>query len=80
MKTVLFTTILSFILVFPALAQPVKGDYILGGTLGFNFSDASIGLDKKQNIGFSIAPNFGKFISDKYLINGGLSYSYSKSL
>lgn len=79
MRTVLFTTILSFLLAFPALAQPTKGDYILGGSLGFNFKDAGTGSDKNQNFSFSIAPNFGKFISDKYLINGGLSYSYNKS-
>lgn len=88
MKTILFTAILSIALTVPSFAQslqptefskPIKGDYIIGGTLGFNLnSSPNLGL-KSRSMNFSIAPSFGKFISEKYLLHGGLGYSFNNS-
>ncbi|WP_107039747.1 outer membrane beta-barrel protein [Brumimicrobium mesophilum] len=88
MRTLFITTILSFFLVFSSQAQsleptefsqPTKGDYILGGTLGFNLNTTPILGVQSRSLRFLIAPSFGKFISDKYLIRGGLGYSHSSN-
>lgn len=88
MKTILTTTILSIICAFSLnaqslqpteFAQPTKGDYIIGGTLGFNYVNSpNLGL-KNRGLNFSIAPSFGKFLSEKYLFTSGLNYRYSDS-
>lgn len=79
MKSILLAFVFLF-LTFISTAQPIQGDYILGGSLGFNFTSSPVGLNKRQGLSFSIAPSFGKFISEKYLLDGGLSYSYRKNL
>jgi hypothetical protein len=78
MKAILLTTIFSISLVFSSLAQPTQGDYILGGSLVFNLTNVPVGINKRQSLSFSVAPSLGKFISEKFLISGGLGYSYRK--
>lgn len=62
-----------FLLVQTSLAQPEKGKYIIGGTSSFGYSANRVN-DNINSLNFSIQPQFGKFISDKTVLYGGLGY------
>ncbi|HRG59054.1 MAG TPA: outer membrane beta-barrel protein [Bacteroidia bacterium] len=61
-------------------AQPVKGKYFLGGTIGISKIDASTpisngGFNKSMNV--SIEPQMGYFINDRVAIGASLNYGSS---
>ena len=72
MKTISTFAVL-FLLVQTSLAQPEKGKYIIGGTSSFGYSANRVN-DNINSLNFSIQPQFGKFISDKTVLYGGLGY------
>ena len=58
-----------------SFAQPKQGNYVIGGSTGFNFNKAANSLSNNYGSSFRIDPQVGKFMSDKFLLEGGLGYS-----
>ena len=48
--------------------------YLLGGNVGFGYSDRPNETTSYKTASFSISPFIGKFVSQKYLLSGGFGY------
>ncbi len=66
-----------FLLVQTSMAQPEKGKYIIGGTSALRYTAQRLN-DNSSYLNFYIQPQFGKFISDKTVLYGGLGYQLSR--
>lgn len=75
MKT-LFTITIAFFISSASFAQLTPGSYVLGGGLGFSFSKSPGTTSNTKSTSFQLSPGIGKFISEKFLLDGGLEYSY----
>ena len=61
-----------------ATAQIPESSYIVGGSSSFNLT-TNPDDGKILRASFSIRPEIGKFVSEKWLIGGGVGYSISQS-
>lgn len=57
-------------------AQTEKGKILLGGNVGF--SSSKVDGVNKSDIGFSVIPSAGYFVSDNIAIGTGVGYTYDK--
>lgn len=73
----LFTFITVIFITNASLAQLTPGSYIVGGNLGlgYNKTPAPSGNSNSQSFSARINPSIGKFISEKYVLHGGVGYS-----
>ena len=78
-KTIILTITIMTLFASASNAQK-KGDWNVGGNLKFALS--SSGSNGYMNTGtyFSIAPEFGCFITDKIKVGGEIGYAYSSDL
>lgn len=63
-------------LTFASKAQTEKGNFVLGGGLGFNTESVKDADDKATS--FNILPSVGYFVSDNISVGLGLGYAWSK--
>lgn len=77
MKKILLTLTAVTAMTFAANAQTEKGTHIVGGQIGFETSKVK-DTDNKNN-SFSIAPQYGYFVSDNFALGLGLGYSWDKA-
>ncbi|MFT7344394.1 MAG: hypothetical protein ACI9XP_000978 [Lentimonas sp.] len=75
MKHIITASIFTLFFTCISFAQLTKGTYVLGGSASFSFNKTPSQNYKSQRTSFTISPGFGKFISDKYLVEGGLGYT-----
>lgn len=76
MKKLLSLLILCFLLSFAAFAQEgalSKGSYLIGGSLGANYSSKN----DISNFGLGISPYVGKFLADRFMVSLGPSIRYN---
>lgn len=77
MKLQLSLVALLFFATFNSFAQPVKGNNVIGANLNFQFNTLPTSNSTTNKGSFSISPTFGRFISEKFLLEGGLGYAMS---
>ncbi|MFT6138482.1 MAG: hypothetical protein ACJAUJ_001576 [Salibacteraceae bacterium] len=79
MKSIFTGLILTLFITWNSSAQLTEGSYVLGGSAGVSFSKSPHEVYNLQRTSFSVTPNFGKFISKKYLLEGGLGYTFQRN-
>ncbi|MFK7785355.1 MAG: hypothetical protein AB8B56_09575 [Crocinitomicaceae bacterium] len=72
---IILTLITALAISTTASAQITPGSYVVGGAAGLNFSNAPNGFSTSRTTSFYITPNVGKFVSEKYLLSGGIGYA-----
>lgn len=79
----LFLTILIGLFCFSAKSQITKSNWLVGGTSNFSSSKQNLpnSTDKNNSTTFSILPNIGYFVVDKFAmgLGAGISFLQSKS-
>ena len=73
MKKLLLTAI-ALMVVMGAFAQQ-KGDIYIGGNLGVGVTSTIMESESATAVEFTIQPNMGYFVADKFMIGFGLGYS-----
>jgi hypothetical protein len=76
MKSIFTGLIFTVFISCNSFSQLTEGSYVLGGGVGFSFSKTPGEVINRERTSASITPNFGKFVSKKYLLEVGLGYSY----
>jgi len=75
MKNIILTLLIGIMYTY-SFAQPKQGNYVIGGSTSFDFDNSSItGVDNFSTSAHLI-PQFGKFLSEKILLEGGIGYSW----
>lgn len=75
MKTILIATITVITLTSNVFSQITPGSYVVGGGLSFRLKQyRPTDYQSQQNLNFTISPDIGKFVSEKWLVRGGLGY------
>ena len=69
-------TLLVFLLPVLLMAQPFQGQKFVGGSLNFNAQSSD---DNSKSFSFSIDPDIGKMISNRFAIGVTLGVSYKQS-
>lgn len=77
MKT-LITLLCFFSITLQAKAQIDPGTRILGGQFGINYVTESEFWGNTKNFDASFRPTYGKFLSDKWFNEFGISYEYGR--
>lgn len=81
MKTLTLFFFIVFATLLTANAQITKGNWMVGGSANFGFSQAESSgngfSSSGKASGFTIAPNIGYFIKDKFVIGAVPSFSFS---
>ncbi|MFT5860997.1 MAG: hypothetical protein ACI865_003115 [Flavobacteriaceae bacterium] len=75
MKFIITSLIFTLFIACISFAQPISGTYILGGSGSVSFNKSPSETYNLNSIRFGISPSIGKFISEKYVMEGGLGYS-----
>ncbi|MFD1628816.1 outer membrane beta-barrel protein [Pseudopedobacter beijingensis] len=78
MKKLLLSIAVLSGLAFTTQAQTEKGNFILGGSVGFNTS--KVDGASKSDVDFNVVPNIGYFLNDNIAIGTGVGYKYAKSV
>lgn len=76
MKSIFTGLIFTVFISCNSSAQLTKGSYVVGGSASFSFSKSPDDINSRESKTGSITPNFGKFVSEKYLLEVGLGYAY----
>ncbi len=83
MKSALLLSASLFCLCFSSKAQITKDNWLVGGSASFSNSKQNLiySADKNSDVSFSILPNIGYFITDKFALglSPGVSFRQSKS-
>lgn len=74
MKSLLIVSAL-FVSFFSS-SQVVPKTRVVGGQFAFGFRNGPIGDQSFEGFDLSVRPQFGKFLTDKWLLETGVSYSY----
>lgn len=78
MKRIIILSSIIFACASQVSAQITPSSYVIGGSSAFTVASRPSG-NNLMSTAFSIRPEFGKFVSDKWLISGGLGYSINNS-
>lgn len=78
MKKLLLSIAVLSGLAFTTQAQTEKGNFILGGSVGFNTS--KVDGASKSDVDFNVVPNIGYFLNDNIAIGTGVGYKYNKEI
>lgn len=76
MKKIYLTLAAVAALTFASKAQTEKGNFVIGGGVGFNTESVKDADDKATS--FNILPSVGYFVSDNISVGLGLGYSWNK--
>lgn len=79
MKSVTLVLLFSICIIFISTTHPTKSDYVIYGSLAFNYKNLPTSLDKRKTLNFAIFPTFRKFISKRFLLNSGTGYSFNST-
>lgn len=79
MKRIIITASIILGCTLQSSAQITKSSYVVGGSSSFSFNTDNNFVGELNTISFSIKPDIGKFVSEKWLIGGGVGYSISKT-
>lgn len=74
MKKLILLTIVQFIFMTTAHSQITKGNWMVGGSAGYSYTNASGTDNSSNNSNIYITPNIGYFFIDK--IAGGMRLGY----
>lgn len=77
MKKLLLSLIAVSALAFTTQAQTEKGNFMLGGNVGFNTSKNDGA--PKTDINFNVVPSIGYFITNNFAVGTGVGYQFDKS-
>jgi outer membrane protein W len=78
MKKLLLSMVAVAALAFTTQAQTEKGNFMLGGNVGFSTSKTDGAA--KSDVSFSIVPSVGYFVSDNFAVGTGVGYTYDKQV
>lgn len=76
MKKYLFSTLLLILISMNSFAQITPKSYVVGGSSNFSFNSPGNNSLQLFTTQFSIAPKFGKFVSEKWLLETSVGYNY----
>lgn len=72
--------LIAAVLVMGAMtANAQKGDWYLGGSVGFNYSDDTDFVGGEKTTSFSIMPNINYMFADKWSVGLGIGFNYIKN-
>jgi hypothetical protein len=76
MKSIFSSFLFTLLITNISFAQPIKGTYVIGGGVSINYNKTPTLSYSSERTSFSISPSFGRFVSEKYQLEGGLGYSF----
>ena len=72
----LFSTLLTLLVIsLSTVSAQQKGDIYVGGNLGFGVSSVILEGESATAAEFTVQPNVGYFVADKFMVGLGLGYS-----